>query len=140
MRRSRQRPTRRLQATFDPHDRSDPNDLQVTHFRIVRILLENPDLTQRELADKLGLRVGGLNCCLNALIDKGFVKVGNFHKSKNKFKFVYLLTPQGMAEKMVLTNQFLHRKMKEFDALKGEIEALNVEVVEVHTVDPRKQA
>ena len=68
-----------------------------THFRIMRILQDNPDLTQRELADKLGMSVGGLNYCLNALIDKGFVKMANFSKSKNKFKYVYLLTPQGSA-------------------------------------------
>jgi EPS-associated MarR family transcriptional regulator len=58
-----------------------------THFRIMRILQENPDLTQRELADKLGMSVGGLNYCLNTLIDKGFVKMANFSKSKNKFKY-----------------------------------------------------
>ncbi|MEO5327901.1 MAG: MarR family EPS-associated transcriptional regulator [Magnetococcus sp. THC-1_WYH] len=99
-----------------------------THFRIMRILQENPDLTQRELADKLGMSVGGLNYCLNALIDKGFVKMGNFQKSKNKFKYVYLLTPQGIAEKVVLTSQFLKRKMGEYEALKIEIKALKAEI------------
>jgi EPS-associated MarR family transcriptional regulator len=98
-----------------------------THFRIMRILQENPDLTQRELADKLGMSVGGLNYCLNALIDKGFVKMGNFHKSKNKFKYVYLLTPQGITEKVTLTSRFLKRKMEEYEALKVEIEALKSE-------------
>jgi EPS-associated MarR family transcriptional regulator len=99
-----------------------------THFRIMRILQENPDLTQRELADKVGMSVGGLNYCLNALIDKGFVKMGNFSKSKNKFKYVYLLTPQGIAEKVVLTSRFLKRKMEEYEVLKAEIEALRSEV------------
>ena len=98
-----------------------------THFRIMRILQENPDLTQRELAEKLGMSVGGLNYCLNALIDKGFVKMGNFHKSKNKFKYVYLLTPQGLAEKVVLTTRFLKSKMEEYEALKIEIEKLEQE-------------
>jgi EPS-associated MarR family transcriptional regulator len=98
-----------------------------THFRIMRILQDNPDLTQRELADKLGMSVGGLNYCLNALIDKGFVKMGNFQKSKNKFKYVYLLTPQGIAEKVALTSRFLKRKMEEYEALKVEIEALKLE-------------
>lgn len=101
-----------------------------THFRIMRILQENPDLTQRELANKLGMSVSGLNYCLNALIDKGFVKMANFSKSKNKFKYVYLLTPQGIAEKVMLTNQFLKRKMEEYDALRMEIEALMAEVGE----------
>jgi EPS-associated MarR family transcriptional regulator len=98
------------------------------HFRIMRILQENPDLTQRELAENLGMSVGGLNYCLNALIDKGLVKMQNFSNSKNKFKYVYLLTPMGIAEKVVLTTRFLSRKMEEYEALKLEIEALKSEV------------
>ena len=110
-----------------------------THFRIMRILQDNPDLTQRELADKLGMSVGGLNYCLNALIDKGYVKMANFQKSKNKFKYVYLLTPQGIAEKMRLTSRFLKRKMAEYDGLKVEIDALKAEVGEADWLktDPR---
>ncbi len=104
------------------------NTQDETHFRVMRILQDNPDLTQRELAQELGISVGGLNYCLNALIDKGFVKVSNFQQSKNKFKYVYLLTPQGFAEKVSMTSRFLKRKMDEYDALKGEIEALKVEV------------
>ena len=99
-----------------------------THFRIMRILQENPDLTQRELADQLGMSVSGLNYCLKALIDKGFVKMQNFQNSKNKFKYVYLLTPMGIAEKLALTSRFLSRKMKEYEALKLEIQALQSEV------------
>jgi EPS-associated MarR family transcriptional regulator len=99
-----------------------------THFRIMRILQENPDLTQRELAEKLGMSVGGLNYCLNALIDKGLVKMQNFSNSKNKFKYVYLLTPMGIAEKVALTTRFLGRKMEEYEALNLEIEALRSEI------------
>ncbi len=109
-----------------------------THFRIMRILQDNPDLTQRELADKLGMSVGGLNYCLNALIDKGFVKMANFSKSKNKFKYVYLLTPQGIAEKVALTSRFLKRKMEEYEALKNEIEALKAEVGEDSVIGLKK--
>ncbi len=98
-----------------------------THFRIMRILQDDPDITQRELADKLGMSVGGLNYCLKALMDKGFVKMQNFHNSKNKFKYVYLLTPQGIAEKVALTSRFLRRKREEYEALKVEIEALQSE-------------
>lgn len=101
-----------------------------THFRIMRLLQDSPDLTQRELASRLGISVGSLNFCLNALIDKGFVKMANFQKSKNKFKCIYLLTPQGIAEKVALTSRFLKRKMQEYDALKLEIEALKSEVSE----------
>jgi EPS-associated MarR family transcriptional regulator len=95
-----------------------------THFRIMRILQENPDLTQRELAGKLGMSVGGLNYCINALIDKGFVKMQNFSKSKNKFKYVYLLTPRGVLEKITLTNKFLEQKRVEFEAIRAEVESL----------------
>ncbi len=100
------------------------------YYRIMCILQDNPDLTQRELAKALGMSVGGLNFCLNALIEKGSVKMDNFQKSKNKFKYVYLLTPQGIVEKVALTSRFLKRKMEEYDALKAEIEALKAEVGE----------
>jgi EPS-associated MarR family transcriptional regulator len=108
-----------------------------THYKIMRILQNNPDLTQRELASQLGMSVGGLNYCLKALMDKGFVKMGNFQKSKNKFKYVYLLTPQGIAEKVALTSRFLQRKMAEYDALKLEIEALKVEASDDHTAQAK---
>jgi EPS-associated MarR family transcriptional regulator len=109
-----------------------------THYKIMRVLEENSDLTQRELAEKLGMSVGGVNYCLNALIDKGLVKMGNFQKSKNKFKYVYLLTPKGIAEKVALTSQFLKRKMDEYETLKSEIELLKAEVAEGDTKNHRK--
>ncbi len=101
---------------------------------------ENPDLTQRELADQLGMSVGGLNYCLKALIVKGFVKMQNFQNSKNKFKYVYQLTPQGIAEKVTLTSRFLKRKMEEYEALEVEIEALKSEVGEEQVDGQRRQA
>ena len=98
-----------------------------THFRIMRILQENPDLTQRELAEKLGISLGGLNYCLKALIDKGFVKTQTFSQSKNKFGYVYLLTPQGISEKITLTSKFLKRKQVEYEELKSEIYSLKAQ-------------
>ncbi|MBX3657255.1 MAG: MarR family EPS-associated transcriptional regulator [Ramlibacter sp.] len=98
-----------------------------TYFRVMRILQYNPDITQRELADQLGVSVGGLNYCLKALVQKGWVKIQNFSHSKNKFGYVYMLTPSGIAEKATLTNRFLKRKMEEYDALRSEIEALQCE-------------
>jgi len=95
-----------------------------TYFRVMRLLEENPDLTQRELAEKLGISVGGLNYCLKALMEKGLVKMKNFANSKNKFGYVYVLTPTGMAEKAAITQRFLKRKMEEYEALKLEIESL----------------
>jgi EPS-associated MarR family transcriptional regulator len=90
----------------------------------MRLLEANPDLTQRQLADALGVSVGGLNYCLKALIQKGFVKVSNFRQSKNKFGYVYLLTPSGASEKARLTASFLQRKMREYELIKAEIEVL----------------
>ena len=99
-----------------------------TYFRVMRILQENHDLTQRELAEKLGISVGGLNYCLKALMEKGLVKMKNFTNSKNKFGYVYVLTPTGLAEKATITHRFLTRKMDEYEALKAEIESLRYEV------------
>ena len=99
-----------------------------TYFRVLRMLQDNPDMTQREIAEKLGISTSGLNYCLKALIDKGWVKMQNFSQSKNKFGYIYVLTPQGLAEKMALTSKFLKRKMQEYDALRVEIETLKSEV------------
>ena len=109
-----------------------------TYFRVMRILQENPDLTQRELAGKLGVSVGGMNYCLKALMDKGWVKMQNFQNSKNKFKYVYLLTPQGISEKVSLTSHFLERKMQEYDALKLEIEFLHQDVKSANETEKLK--
>ncbi len=92
------------------------------------MLQENPDMTQREIAERLGISTSGLNYCLKALIDKGLVKVHNFSHSKNKFGYIYVLTPKGIAEKALLAGRFLVRKMTEHEQLQGEIEALKVEM------------
>ena len=99
-----------------------------TYFRVLRILQENPDFTQRELAEQLGISVGGLNYCLKALMEKGLVKMKNFASSKNKFGYVYVLTPSGIAEKAGIAQRFLQRKKEEFEALRLEIEALQLSV------------
>ena len=94
----------------------------------MQILHVNPDISQREMAKALGISFGGVNYCLNALMAKGLVKVQNFSQSQNKFGYVYLLTPAGIAEKMSLTGSFLKRKMDEYEALRVEIEALQSEI------------
>jgi EPS-associated MarR family transcriptional regulator len=99
-----------------------------TYFRIMRLVDEQPDISQRELAEKVGISLGALNYCLKALVDKGFVKLENFQNSKHKFKYAYILTPRGIAEKMSITGRFLKRKLREYEALKAEIEALQAEV------------
>ncbi len=99
-----------------------------TTYRVLRMLQANPDLTQREIAQQLGMSTSGLNYCLKALIAKGLVKVGNYSQSKNKFGYIYMLTPHGLATKVALTGQFLQRKLAEYQALQVEITALRAEV------------
>ena len=121
-------------AVACPHCFPKPNVTRQAHlqedtrFRVLRLLQENPYLTQRELADKLGISVGGLNYCLRALMDRGFVKVRNFAHSRNKFGYAYVLTPQGIAEKVATTQRFLQRKTQEYEALRAEINALQAEI------------
>jgi len=99
-----------------------------TYFRVMRILQDRPDVTQRELAEKLGVSVSGLNYCLKALIDKGWVKMQNFSNNKKKLGYAYLLTPTGVVQKASLTSRFLQRKMQEYEALKQEIKHMKQEV------------
>ena len=103
------------------------NQQEDTYFRILRILNEQPDITQRKLAQKLGLSVSGLNYCLKALVQKGLVKIQNFKNNNNKFGYIYLLTPAGVLEKTVLTSRFLQRKLREYELLKKEIETMKKE-------------
>lgn len=107
-----------------------------TYFRVLRVLQEKPDITQREIAKMLGVSASGMNYCLNALIAKGWVKVANFSESKHKLGHVYLLTPSGISEKAYLTNRFLQRKLKEYEDMKAEIDSLIFEAAEAAEVSP----
>ena len=99
-----------------------------TRFRVLRLLQENPEMSQRELAQAVGVSVGGMHFVLNALIEKGFVKLGNYTASEDKRRYAYILTPKGLAEKATITRCFLTRKMQEYEALKSEIDALKLEI------------
>lgn len=98
------------------------------HFRVLRLLQEHPDLSQRELAAELGVSNGKLHYCLNALIEKGMVKLGNFANSKHHLGYAYLLTPKGIAQKARMTGDFLKRKVAEYEALQAEIATLQREL------------
>lgn len=95
---------------------------------ILRRLADSPEVNQRELAQDAGVSLGRLNYALRALVDKGWVKVGNFSRSPHKLGYAYLLTPRGLDAKARLTKRFLARKMHEYDALRDEIERLRREV------------
>ena len=101
-----------------------------THLKVLRLLESTPSINQRKLAESLGVSLGKTNFCLNALLDKGLVKMENFRTSTKKLNYAYLLTPSGIAEKATLTQRFLKRKMEEFDALKAEIEQLKQEAAD----------
>ena len=85
-------------------------------------------MSTRQLASEMGISNGAAYYCLNALVEKGWVKLGNFKRSENKGRYAYVLTPSGIAERAGLTKRFLARKMAEYDALKAEIEDLKSEL------------
>ena len=103
-------------------------------FKILRLLHENPELTQRELGERVGISLGAVNYSLRALIERGLVKAGNFSRNPNKLGYAYVLTPAGIVEKTLLTGRFLKRKVEEYEALKLEIDELTSEAAVVGRV------
>lgn len=97
-------------------------------FRLMRLLEENPKLSQREAARELGVSLGKVNYCLRALLRKGLLKATRFKNSRNKSAYMYLLTPRGIEEKASVTAEFLHIKLREYEALRNEIERLKRDV------------
>jgi EPS-associated MarR family transcriptional regulator len=97
-------------------------------FRVLRLIENNPEISQRELADELGVSLGQINYQLKALKERGLIKVSNFLRSDNKLAYVYLLTPKGVADKLAITKRFLVRKRQEFELMKTELEELEREV------------
>jgi EPS-associated MarR family transcriptional regulator len=101
---------------------------QEIHLKVLREIEDNPKITQRELAQSLGVSLGKVNYCLQALIGKGFIKARNFQNSNNKRAYLYILTPQGIEAKARISVAFLRRKMVEYERLKTEIAQLEREV------------
>jgi EPS-associated MarR family transcriptional regulator len=93
-------------------------------YKILKNIEVNPNLTQRQLAKELDISLGKVNYIIRALLDIGWVKIDNFRKSDNKIGYLYLLTPEGIEQKAIITQQFLQRKIEEYDYLKKEIEEL----------------
>lgn len=105
-------------------------------YKILKLLEKEPALSQRDLANALGVSLGKVNFCIRALMEKGLLKARNFRNSRNKTAYMYYLTPTGFEEKARVTVRFLRRKMDEYEALTQEIERLRSEVVE--PADSRK--
>ena len=101
---------------------------QELEYRALKILEQQPDLTQRQLAKELGVSLGKTHYLVKSLIDVGWVKLDNFQKSNNKWGYAYLLTPMGIAEKTAITARFLVRKQREYNELQQEIAQLQEEV------------
>ena len=99
-----------------------------THFRVMRLLDQDPSISTREIAKKVGISNGAAYYCVTALVEKGFVKLKNFTQSKNKANYIYELTPRGIRAKAALTVSFLERKRNEYTDLKLEIERLEIEL------------
>ena len=93
-------------------------------FRVLRIINEKPQITTREIAEKVGISNGSAYYLLMSLINMGYVKFSNFKDSTQKIKYSYFLTPKGIREKSLITSRFLVRKKREFEALREEIDAL----------------
>jgi EPS-associated MarR family transcriptional regulator len=100
---------------------------ETTHYGLLKTLEENPGLSQRDLAKKLGVSLGKINFCLNALVEKGNLKINNFRNSDNKLAYAYLLTPSGVEQKARMTVQFLKYKVQEYEKLRAEIAELQRE-------------
>ena len=103
---------------------------QDLEYRALKILEQQPKMTQRQLSEVLGVSLGKTNYVLNSLIDLGWVKLDNFKRSDNKLGYAYLLTPMGVAEKTAIAVQFLKRKKQEYNDLQSEIAQLQREIKE----------
>ena len=105
-----------------------PTESHDIHLKVLRHLEENPNVTQRELAEKLGISLGKTNYCMQALINRGLIKAKNFKNSANKRAYLYILTPKGIEAKAKISVRFLQRKIEEYESLSQEIEQLKTEL------------
>ena len=108
------------------------------HFDLLRKLEENPEYTQRQLSNEMGISLGKVNYCINKLVQKGWIKLTNFSQNPNKVGYIYLLTPKGIEEKTRLTFAFLKIKVEEYEALKKEIVLLKKDAKRFDSRDENK--
>lgn len=127
-----------MNAPFPPPDAPAPapgeSDESALLLAAMRLLQDDPQMSQRQLSRSLGLSLGKTHYVLHALLDKGLVKVQNFRRNDNKTAYAYLLTPKGIKEKLVMTRDFLARKEAEYEQLQSTIEQLRMELR--HTPPP----
>ncbi len=106
-------------------------------FRILRLLQDNPEMSQRDLARTVGVSTGGIHYVLNSLIEKGLIKLGNFRSAEDRRRYAYILTHEGLQKKAAMTRRFLARKMIEYELLKSEIEEVGRELSEQELAEIR---
>jgi len=109
------------------HQLNAPMNDDNTSYGLLKTLENNPSLSQRDMAKRLGISLGKVNFCINALVEKGCLKVNNFRNSDNKLAYAYLLTPRGIEERARMTVEFLQIKLHEYERLRAEIEELKRE-------------
>src|SRR5262249_22036823 len=97
-------------------------------FELLYLLEKEPGLSQRELADRLDISLGKVNYCVKGLMEKGAIKLANFRASQNKLGYVYVLTPDGISRRLAMTRRFLNRKLKDYERLKAQIDALEQDI------------
>jgi len=108
-----------------------------TRYRLLKLLEQNPDVSQRELAAELDISLGKTNYCLRALMDRGWVKMANFTRSDNKIAYLYKLTPAGITEKARTARRYLSHKLDEHERITAEIETLRHEILSTQSQPKR---
>lgn len=113
-----------MDQPITPRSEAGTNRRENLDFELLYLIEKEPGLSQREIADRLGVSLGKVNYCLKGLADKGAIKLGNFRASRDKLRYVYVLTPKGISQRIAMTKRFLRRKLEEYERLKAQIEAL----------------
>jgi EPS-associated MarR family transcriptional regulator len=110
-----------------------------SRYRILRLIEQNPAISQREIARELGISLGKANFCLQALIEKGVLKTNSFLNSRNKRAYAYVFTPSGIEEQAKITLRFLKKKMEEYEALQSEIAEIKEQARQLRVDDSQKE-
>ena len=118
---------------YSPRDTESMNE--EIHYKVIKLIEQDAEISQRALSKELGVSLGKVNYCLRALIEKGWVKAKNFKNSKNKLAYRYVLTPEGIQKRGELTSRFLKKKLAEYELLQREIEILRNEVKELGDIE-----
>jgi EPS-associated MarR family transcriptional regulator len=117
-----------MAVACQPQAQPNMTPAEQAHLRILKILEANPKISQRQIAETLGVSLGKTNYLIKALLLKGHIKAGNFMRAANKMKYAYLLTPEGIKAKLDLTRDYLARKEQEYVVMKAEIKAMRSEL------------